>query len=101
VAWDYSEWLDGYPGQWISLIRRHGQSWFWAAISAEATPRSISQRLSFLSEDVSYRAHGYQDDLDGGGLAVTTAVVDASQALDMTVAARGGSWVWFEPLNVR
>lgn len=100
VAWDFSELLDGYPGRRISLIRRSGSTWFWAAISAESTARLLHQRLSFLNEGMSYRAHCYQDQPDGTGLSSSIAVVDAGQTLDLTVAPHGGSFVWFEPIDV-
>ena len=34
TTWDETEFVDGYPGKWITLRRRHGDKWYTAGIDA-------------------------------------------------------------------
>jgi Glycoside hydrolase 97/Glycosyl-hydrolase 97 N-terminal/Glycosyl-hydrolase 97 C-terminal, oligomerisation len=49
TTWDNTVFLDGYPGKYCVLARRHGQTWYIAAINAEATEKTIDISLPMLS----------------------------------------------------
>lgn len=34
TVWDEVKFIDGYPGRYVVLARRHGQDWYVAALNA-------------------------------------------------------------------
>lgn len=63
VDWDETKALDCEIGEYVSIARRNGDSWFVGAITDE-NPRNIPISLSFLEEDKTYLATIYRD-VDG------------------------------------
>lgn len=49
TTWDQTVFLDGYPGKYCVLARRHGDTWHIAAINAETTEKIINISLPMLS----------------------------------------------------
>ena len=47
ATWDESRLIDGYPGEFVCIARRHGNDWYVAAINA-SEEREISISLDFL-----------------------------------------------------
>ena len=52
TTWDETRFIDGYPGKYIVLARRHADRWYIAAMNAEATPKTLTLDLSALSDSV-------------------------------------------------
>lgn len=48
TVWDETRLIDGYPGKYVVLARRHGSTWYVGAVCAETKPRKLSLDLSFL-----------------------------------------------------
>ena len=44
TVWDETRLVDGYPGKSIVLARRHGRTWYVAAINADGTPLTLDVR---------------------------------------------------------
>jgi Glycoside hydrolase 97/Glycosyl-hydrolase 97 N-terminal/Glycosyl-hydrolase 97 C-terminal, oligomerisation len=49
VVWDETRFLDGYPGRYLVIARRSGNTWYVGGINAEKTPCEISLPLQFIS----------------------------------------------------
>lgn len=49
TTWDNTVFIDGYPGKYCVLARRHGDTWYVAAINAETTEKTINISLPMLS----------------------------------------------------
>lgn len=49
TTWDETVFLDGYPGKYVLLARRHGDTWYIAGINAEAADKNIQVALPMLS----------------------------------------------------
>lgn len=49
TIWDNTIFIDGYPGKYCVVARRHGDQWYIAAINAEKTEKNITVTLPFLS----------------------------------------------------
>jgi hypothetical protein len=49
TTWDEVRFIDGYPGKYLVMARRHGDTWYVAAINAEPQKLVISLDLSVLS----------------------------------------------------
>ncbi len=46
TVWDETHHIDGYPGKYIVLARRHGQTWYIAATNATKEPMKLTLDLS-------------------------------------------------------
>lgn len=49
TTWDNTVFIDGYPGKYCVLARRHGDTWYITAINAETTEKTIDISLPMLS----------------------------------------------------
>lgn len=59
TTWDETRFIDGYPGRYIVLARRHGNTWYIAAVNAMAEPLKLKLDLPVLAgQEVSL----YSDD---------------------------------------
>lgn len=59
TTWDETRFIDGYPGRYIVLARRHGNTWYIAAANATAEPLKLKLDLPMLTgQEVSL----YSDD---------------------------------------
>lgn len=59
TTWDETRFIDGYPGKYVVLARRHGDRWYVAAINATKEPLKLKVELPMLAgKKVSF----YQDD---------------------------------------
>ena len=59
TEWDESRFVDGYPGKYVVLARRHGDSWYLAAVNATKEPLKLKLDLPmFAGKSVSF----YSDD---------------------------------------
>lgn len=59
TTWDETRFIDGYPGRYIVLARRHGNTWYIAAANATAEPLKLKLDLPMLAgQEVSL----YSDD---------------------------------------
>jgi hypothetical protein len=49
TLWDETRFIEGYPGKYIVLARRHGEQWYVAAINAEKEVKKIDVTLPMLA----------------------------------------------------
>ena len=49
TTWDETVFIDGYPGKYSVLARRHGQKWYVAGVNAEKTAKELKIKLPMLS----------------------------------------------------
>ena len=49
TTWDETVLIDGYPGKYCVLARRHDKTWYIAAINAEKTTKNINITLPMLA----------------------------------------------------
>ena len=62
VTWDETRFIEGYPGKYIVLARRHGDTWYVAAVNAGSEPLKLKLDLDmFAGKTVSL----YKDDKRG------------------------------------
>lgn len=50
TTWDETMFIDGYPGKYVVLARRHGNHWYIAAINAQKEPLKLSLNLPMLNQ---------------------------------------------------
>ncbi len=46
TAWDDVKYVDGYPGRYAVIARRHGNTWYIAGVNAEKEPLKLTLDLS-------------------------------------------------------
>ena len=46
TTWDETRFIDGYPGKYVVLARRHGTQWYVAGLNAQKEPLSLTLDLS-------------------------------------------------------
>lgn len=59
TTWDETRFIDGYPGQYVVLARRHGNQWYVVAVNGSKEPQKLKLSLPMLAgKTVSF----YSDD---------------------------------------
>lgn len=48
ATWDETRFIDGYPGKYVVLARRHGDNWYIAGLNGTNKPLTLSLRLPML-----------------------------------------------------
>lgn len=46
TTWDETRYIDGYPGRFVVLARRHGEQWYIAALNAQKEPLRLTLDIS-------------------------------------------------------
>ncbi|KDN54371.1 alpha-glucosidase [Flavobacterium seoulense] len=49
TTWDETVFIDGYPGKYSVVARRHGQKWYVAGVNAEKTAKTLKIKLPMLA----------------------------------------------------
>lgn len=57
TTWDETRFIDGYPGRYVVMARRHGTRWYIAAINAQDQPQEVVIRNPLL-KDAAYTLYG-------------------------------------------
>jgi alpha-glucosidase len=100
-TWDETKVLNGLPGQYITIARRHGEEWFLGSMT-NWNPRTFDLPLSFLGAG-RYRAEIYADAEDADRLpknvSIVKRTVDRTTHLKAQLAPGGGYAVRFVPIK--
>jgi alpha-glucosidase len=99
ATWDETRVLDGAPGEFITMARRHGSDWFLGSLT-NWQPRQVDIPLSFLGSD-SYAATIYADAADADrnpkNVDIKQQRVDRDTKLKVQLAPGGGYAVHLKP----
>ena len=93
---DWSEALQGYPGQYIATARRAGNKYFLGA-GTNSEARTLEIRLSFLPAGQTFIATVYADGSRPDRVEVYQQRVDSSTLLPVRMAPNGGQAIIFAP----
>lgn len=101
ASWDETKVLNGFPGEYITMARRHGNEWFLGSMT-NWNPREIDVSLTFLGNG-GYRAEIYADAEDADRfpkhVSILTKTVDRSMHLKAQLAPAGGYAVRLVPIK--
>ena len=50
TTWDETRFIDGYPGKYVVLARRHADKWYIAGINAQKEPLKLKLNLSMFNK---------------------------------------------------
>lgn len=88
TVWDEVKFIDGYPGRYVVLARRHGQDWYVAALNAGKETLKLTVDLLMLAgSPVAY----YHDGKDGKTPQVEETKVGKKGQFKFTLPAQGGA----------
>ncbi|MGA8111668.1 MAG: glycoside hydrolase family 97 protein, partial [Acidobacteriaceae bacterium] len=104
VSWDETRVLNGDPGQFITVARRHGEEWDLGSIT-NWTPRTLRVPLSFLAPGKRYTAEMYEDAADAATdpthVTIHGQTVRSGDVLSLPLAPGGGCAIRFVPHGAR
>ena len=96
-AWDVTRVIGGTPGEFSTVLRKHGEDWYLGSIT-NWTPRTLEVPLSFL-ESGSYTAEIYEDakdaDREPKHVAIRRQTVRPGEMLTLHLAPGGGCAIRF------
>ena len=99
---DWSEALQGEPGEYIVVVRRADDNFFLGA-GTNDEPRTLTQKLGFLKSGMTYTATIYADAPDSAenpeNYRIEKRTVTSADMLEIAMTARGGQAVTFVPVN--
>ena len=87
TTWEDIRFIDGYPGKYIIMARRHANQWFVVGINAEEQPLKKTITLPMFDKDMKLQM--YCDDANLNG-SVQTVSVNKKQQLSVTIPCNGG-----------
>lgn len=101
---DWSEALQGEPGEYIAVVRKAKQNYF-LGVSTNEEPRTLTIPLTFLEAGKTYEATIYADGEDADwknnptSYRITNKRVTSTDVLTVQMAPGGGQAVTFKPRN--
>lgn len=99
ATWDETKALEGEPGEFVTIARRHGGDWFLGSMS-NWEARELEVPLGFLGAG-RYTAEIYADANDADHapkhVEISKKRVTASTRLKLQLAPGGGCAIWFHP----
>ncbi|MCD7711038.1 MAG: glycoside hydrolase family 97 protein, partial [Porphyromonadaceae bacterium] len=87
TTWDETRFIDGYPGRFVVLARRHNDTWYVAAVNATDEPLTLKLDLPMLA--VGQEVAVYSDDLQRQPQ-LKTEKLKRNGTISVTVLPRGG-----------
>ncbi len=88
TTWDEVQFIDGYPGRYVVLARRHGQDWYVAALNAQQETLKLTVELPMLAgSSVMY----YHDGKDGRTPVAEESKVAKNGKFKLTLPVNGGA----------
>lgn len=89
VTWDDTWFIEGFPGKYIVLARKHGEDYFIAGINGEDSNRSFVFRPQFL-ENSSWKVEEFCDGSHDREISYKSYKITNNDKLTASLASRGG-----------
>ena len=87
TTWDEVRFIDGYPGQYVILARRHGDKWYIAGVNAQKETLKLKVNLPMFSNGEKVRLFSDDKVLQGG---VKQIGIGKKQELQLSIPCNGG-----------
>jgi len=101
TTWDAIRVLNGEPGEFVTIARRHGDEWYLGSLT-NWTSRDLRISLQFLGKG-RYKAELYEDAADAGQnpkhISIRQQSVRSGDDLVLHLASGGGCAIRFVPTN--
>ena len=87
TTWDEVRFIDGYPGKYVILARRHGDKWYIAGVNAQKETLKLKVNLPMFSNGEKVRLFSDDKALQGG---VKQIELGKKQELQLAIPCNGG-----------
>ena len=87
TTWDEVRFIDGYPGKYVILARRHGDKWYIAGVNAQKETLKLKVNLPMFSNGEKVRLFSDDKALQGG---VKQIEIGKKQELQLAIPCNGG-----------
>lgn len=87
TTWDEVRFIDGYPGKYVILARRHGDQWYIAGVNAQKETLKLKVNLPMFSNGEKVRLFSDDKALQGG---VKQIEIGKKQELQLSIPCNGG-----------
>ena len=87
TTWDEVRFIDGYPGKYVILARRHGDKWYIAGVNARKETLKLKVNLPMFSNGEKVRLFSDDKALQGG---VKQIEIGKKQELQLSIPCNGG-----------
>ena len=87
TAWDEVRFIDGYPGKYVILARRHGDKWYIAGVNAQKETLKLKVNLPMFSNGEKVRLFSDDKALQGS---VKQIGIGKKQELQLSIPCNGG-----------
>ena len=87
TTWDEVRFIDGYPGKYVILARRHGDKWYIAGVNAQKETLKLKVNLPMFSNGEKVRLFSDDKALQGG---VKQIGIGKKQELQLSIPCNGG-----------
>ena len=87
TTWEETRFIDGYPGKFVILARRHGQDWYVAGLSAEDKPFTLTLDLPMFDKGETLQ---YYNDSNKREPMLTKLKIDKKGKAKVTLQPNGG-----------
>lgn len=87
TTWDEVRFIDGYPGKYVILARRHGDKWYIAGVNAQKETLKLKVNLPMFSNGEKVRLFSDDKALQGG---VKQIKIGKKQELQLAIPCNGG-----------
>ena len=87
TTWDEVRFIDGYPGKYVILARRHGDKWYIAGVNAQKETLKLKVNLPMFSNGEKVKLFSDDKALQGG---VKQIEIGKKQELQLAIPCNGG-----------
>ncbi|MCQ2219968.1 MAG: glycoside hydrolase family 97 protein [Prevotella sp.] len=87
VTWQDMRFIDGYPGKFTTMARKHNDTWYVASINAQEEAYTTTLKLDMFAPGTILKVYSDDPALNGS---VKTVKLPKNQTLKVTVPCNGG-----------
>lgn len=87
TEWDEVRFIDGYPGKYVILARRHGDKWYITGVNAQKETLKVKVKLPMIPSGSELRLYSDDETLQGS---LTTVKMKKNQEMTVTIPCNGG-----------
>lgn len=90
TTWDEIRFIDGYPGKYVIIARRHGDKWYVAGVNAQKETIKLKLKLPMFAPGSQVSL--YNDDATLNGK-ITPLKINKKQEIEIVIPCNGGSLI--------
>ncbi len=87
TTWDEVKFIDGYPGKYVILARRHADKWFVVGINAQKETLKVNINVPMFDANSTVKFYSDDEQLNGS---VKDLKINKKQQVSLTIPCNGG-----------